>query len=322
MRIVQKFGGSSLADPEGLRRAAALALAAQQGTNAVITVVSAMGDTTDKLGDLARRICPSPPEREMDALLSTGELQSAALLAIMLSALGGRARSCSGAQAGIHSSGAHGSAEILHIDTDALRPILEDGQIAVVAGFQAQGPDGSVCTLGRGGSDTSAVALAAAFQAERCEIYTDVDGIYSADPRMVEDAVLLPRIDFRDMLRLSRCGSQVLHGPCVQLAMDHNLPIRLLSSFHPGEGSLVCFVPEGQRPAVAGITRDREKNTLSVVGRGVDGELLPRLARILAGAGMKIRSVSCGAEQLSLELRPEHLHGAVNLIHSALFHGR
>ena len=319
MRIVQKFGGSSLADAAGLGRAAGLAAKAREEGAQVIVVVSAMGKTTDALCELARSICPTPPAREMDALLSTGELQSAALLAIMLSSLGVPARSFSGGQAGIFAGGCHGSAVIDHIDCEKLTPTLEEGTIAVVTGFQALGPDGSVCTLGRGGSDTSAVALAAAFGAGPCEIYTDVDGIYTADPRLVEEAVLLPQIDYRDMLRLSLCGSQVLHSPCVKHAMEQGLPIRLLSSFRPGPGSLVCRLKDSQRPALAGITRDREKSTLSLVGRGVDGELLPRLQRILAGAGMKIRSLRLQEEQLTLELRPEQLPDAVRLLHSALF---
>ncbi len=319
MLIVQKFGGSSLADPEGLRRAARLAVKAREHKNQVIVVVSAMGDSTDDLTDLARQMSPAPPPRELDALLSTGELQSAALLAITLDSMGIPARSFSGWQAGIYSSSSFGSAEIDHIETEKLRPCLDAGVIAVVAGFQALAPDGSVSTLGRGGSDTSAVMLAAAFHADRCEIYSDVEGIYTADPRLVEKPRLLRQMDVGDMLKLSLCGSQVLHSRSVREAKKSRVPLKLLSSFHPAVGTQVCPLQEEERPFCAGITWDREANFLSLVGKGVDGDLLPRLHRILSAAGIRIRSVRLRKEQLSLEILPEERQAAIDLIHSALF---
>ena len=239
MRIVQKFGGSSLADAAGLGRAAGLAAKAREEGAQVIVVVSAMGKSTDALCELARSICPSPPAREMDALLSTGELQSAALLAIMLSSLGIPARSFSGGQAGIFAGGSHGNAVIDHIECEKLRPTLEEGTIAVVTGFQALGPDGSVCTLGRGGSDTTAVALAAFLGADLCRIYTDVDGVYDRDPQIFPDAVRFHRISYEKMMALIENGAQVLHDRSVEFARSYGICIEVLSAFTGAPGTIV-----------------------------------------------------------------------------------
>ncbi|MBR5093848.1 MAG: aspartate kinase [Oscillospiraceae bacterium] len=317
MRIVQKFGGSSLAGPERLRRAAGIcAEAARRGAELTV-VVSAAGDSTDELIALARQLCPHPPARELDALLATGEQRSAALMAIMLESLGHTARSFTGWQAGIYTDERHGEATILRVEPERLRRALDAGQIAVVAGFQGLGPDGTVSTLGRGGSDTTAVALAAALDADRCEIYTDVDGIYSADPRLIPGARLLPRIDYRDMLCLAEAGSQVLHPGSVRLAMEEGLPVHLLSSFRAGPGSLVCRLPEEARPPLVGVTRDEARSCVTLAGRDADEKLLAQLREQLEHSGIPVRESEAAEGSLRLTVAPAQLLTALELVHRA-----
>lgn len=318
MLIVQKFGGSSLADLSRLRRAAGICAEARRRGNRVVLVVSAAGDSTDELLELARRIHPHPPLRELDALLTTGEQRSAALMAMMLLSQGQSARSFSGAQAGIRTDGRHGEAAILSVEPEALRRSMAAGEVAVVAGFQGSGPEGDLTTLGRGGSDTTAVALAAALGAERCEIYTDVDGIYTADPRLIPDARLLPEIDSRDMLLLADAGSQVLHPGSVRLAMEKSVPLTLLSSFRAGPGSRVLPLPEERRPLLAGVTRDAEKNTVTLVGRGVDAALTERLRSRLEQSGIPVRAAETGAGFAALTVAPAQLLPALELCHRAV----
>ena len=319
MLIVQKFGGSSLADLEKLRRAASLGAEARRREQQLVIVVSAAGDTTDELLRLAKQITSRPPRRELDALLATGEQQSSALMAIMLESLGVPARSFSGAQAGIGTDGRHGEARIRLLAPDRILATLEEGQVAVVAGFQGADARGDVTTLGRGGSDTTAVALAAALEAGRCEIYTDVDGIYTADPRLVPDAHLLSEIDFRDMLALARGGSQVLHPDSVQLAMENRVPLWLMSSFSPVPGTAVCALPEERRPAVAGVTRSQETGTVTAVGKALGGQslslLLPRLEA--AGIGVSVASAEPGC--VSIKVAPSQLLATLELVHQILF---
>ncbi len=315
MLIIQKFGGSSLANPERLRRAAGICAEARRRGNALVAVVSAAGDSTDELLALAHRLHPHPPRRELDALMATGEQRSAALMAITLSSLGLPARSFTGWQAGIRTDAAHGAAAIQSIDPAPLRAALDRGEIAVAAGFQGLSPGGDVTTLGRGGSDTTAVALAAALEAERCEIYTDVDGIYTADPRLLPDARLLPEIDSRDMLRLAEAGSQVLHPGSVRLAMEKGLPLCLLSSFRAGAGSLVRPLSEAERPALAGVTRDEEKNAVTVVGRAANKALLRGLSGQLERSGIPVRAAAAGEGRVTLTVPPAQLLPALELCH-------
>lgn len=317
MLIVQKFGGSSLADPERLRRVAGICGEARRRGNRLVAVVSAAGDTTDTLLESAHRIHPHPSLRELDALAATGEQQSAASLAMMLESLGLSACSFSGWQAGIHTDDRHGEAAILHIDPARLLKALEAGQIAVVAGYQGLSPAEDVTTLGRGGSDTTAVALANALEADRCEIYTDVDGIYTADPRLLPNARLLREIDFRDMLKLAEAGSQVLHPGSVRLAMERDLPVHLLSSFRSGEGSVVRTLgPE--RPPLAGVTRDAGRSAVTVVGRNADEVLLRRLRRRLEGSGIPVRGAEAGEGCVTLTVAPAQLLPALELCHRAV----
>lgn len=318
MLIVQKFGGSSLAGAERLRRAADICLKARRRGDSLVVVVSAAGDTTDELIELARQINPSPPARELDALMATGEQQSAALMAIMLESLGAAAQSFSGWQAGIFTSPRHGEARLGLLIPDRLRKALEEDKIAVVAGFQGLSPAGDVTTLGRGGSDTTAVALAAAMGAERCEIYTDVDGIYTADPRLVTGARLCREIDYRDMLALARRGSQVLHPESVRLAMAGDVEIRLLSSFENSPGSVVRTLADSRRPDFAGVTRDAENATVSAVGRAAGPNTLSELVLLLARAGVPVLDGSVEEGCVSVKVAQAQLLPALELIHGAL----
>ena len=315
MLIVQKFGGSSLADLERLRRAAGICAEVRRRGNDLVVVVSAAGDSTDTLLETARKIHPHPPARELDALMATGEQRSAALMAIMLESLGQPARSFSGWQAGIHTDATHGEAAILRIEPERLIRALERGQIAVTAGFQGLSPEEDVTTLGRGGSDTTAVALAVALQADRCEIYTDVDGICTADPRLLPDARLLREIDFRDMLRLAEAGSQVLHPGSVRLAMKAGLELHLLSSFRPGAGSVVRALEEETRLPLAGVTRDEAKGSVTLVGRAADEALLQRLATRLEHSGIPVRGGETGEGCATLTVAPAQLLQALELCH-------
>lgn len=239
MVIVQKYGGSSLMDEERMVSAAKRAIRAAERGNQVIVVVSAQGDTTDELIARAERLCREPPRREMDAYLAVGEQMSAALMAMTIHSLGHRAVSLTGAQAGIHTDGICGDARITDVDGARIRRELADGRIAVVAGFQGMAPNGDTVTLGRGGSDTTAVALAAYLGADRCEIYTDVDGVYDQDPRRFPNAVRYPRIGYEKMLAMARDGAQVLHDRCVEMGMRFGVPIWVKSSFREGEGTVV-----------------------------------------------------------------------------------
>ena len=315
MLIIQKFGGSSLAGPERLRRAASIISAARRQGHAVIAVVSAMGDTTDDLLALAHTLTPDPPPRELDALLGTGEQQSAALLAITLDSIGEAARSLSGAQAGIFAAGVHGDGRIALMLPRRLLETLDEERVAVVCGFQGLDAEGDLITLGRGGSDTSAVAIAAALRADRCEIYTDVDGIYTADPRVLPEARYLPAIDYEDMLRLAEAGSQVLHDRSVRLAMEQGVTITLRSSFTGGGGSVVRRLDESERPPYTGLTRNPEAGTLTLVGRDAGAEGLSRLVLALAEEGLPVLGGTLGAGYLRVQLPNDRLEEGMRLCH-------
>ena len=239
MRIVQKYGGTSLADAEKVKAAAKrLTDLARQG-NQVIAVVSAQGDTTDVLIQKALQVNKRGAAREMDAYLASAEQMSAGLLAMAIGAMGYPAVSLNGRQAGILTDGIHGNARIQDIDTGRILKELEAGRVVVVAGFQGVDPEGDVTTLGRGGSDTTAVALAAWLDADKCQIFTDVDGIYDRDPRLFPDAIRFGRISYEKMLALIENGAQVLHDRSVELARERNIPLEVLSAFTGQPGTIV-----------------------------------------------------------------------------------
>ena len=239
MLMVQKFGGTSLADADRIRVAAGRCVELVRQGWQVVAVVSAQGDTTDEMLQKASEITEKPTARELDAYLSAGEQMSAALMAMAIRALGQEAVSLTGTQAGLMTDGVFGNARVLGLRGDRIRRELDRGCVVVVAGFQGLSGSGDITTLGRGGSDTTAVALAAFLNARLCRIYTDVDGIYDKDPRLHADAVKLPVVDYDRMLAMARQGAQVLHDRCVELARLYRVEIEVLSSFRPGVGSFV-----------------------------------------------------------------------------------
>jgi len=268
--VVQKYGGSSVADAAGMKRVAQRIVTTTQEGHDVVVVVSAMGDSTDELLVLAHQITPLPAGRELDMLLTAGERISMALLAMAIGNLGHEARSFTGSQAGVITDSAHGKAQIIDITPSRIEQALSDGAIAIVAGFQGVSQDSKdITTLGRGGSDTTAVALAAALQAEVCEIYTDVDGIFTADPRIVATARRIPRISYEEMLEMAACGAKVLHLRCVEYARRHHMRIHVRSSFSQRTGTWVVDDLKGddmEQAIIAGVAHDRSEAKITVVG--------------------------------------------------------
>lgn len=257
MLVVQKYGGSSVANPERIRRVAGRVAAVREQGHDIAVVVSAMGDTTDDLVSLVKEITDSPPDREMDMILSTGEQVSIALLAMAIRELGRPVISLTGAQAGIKTDSAHTKARILNIETNRLREEFARGNIVVVAGFQGIDQASNITTLGRGGSDTTAVALAAALEADLCEIYTDVDGVYTTDPRIVPEARKLDVISYDEMLELANLGAAVLHPRAVEMAMKYKMPLHVRSSFNTNTGTLVKEVGNMEKALlVTGVVCD------------------------------------------------------------------
>ena len=318
MLIVQKFGGSSLADLDRLRHVARLCLERRRRDEELVVVVSAMGGETDLLTDRARALSGSPAPRELDALVTTGEQQAAALLVLAMEELGLEAVSLTGWQVGILTDAHHGDAQIRLIAPGRLREELSRGRVPVVTGFQGICRRGDVTSLGRGGSDTTAVALAAALEADGCEIYTDVDGICTADPRRVSDARLLPVIDTRDMLALSKAGSKVLHAKSVELALANNVPLRLLSSFEAGPGTEVKLLPESARPKLAGLTGKAESGRVTLAGRGADAGALSDAVLTLANAGIAVKDGALTENAFSVYVAPEDHQKAMQVLHDEM----
>ena len=264
--IVQKYGGSSLADAEKIKNVARKVAKRQDEGNAMVVVVSAMGKTTDGLVDLAHQIAPVPDPREMDMLLATGEQITIALLAMALHGLGFKARSFTGAQAGLRTDRAHTKARIAQITAERVRAALDAGAIAVVAGFQGLSDEAEITTLGRGGSDLTAVALAAALEADVCEIYTDVDGVYTADPNVVPEARKLPRVAYDEMLEMASLGAKVLQARSVEFAKKYGVTVHVRSTFKPDPGTIVTREESAMEDAVVtGITHDRSQAKISLL---------------------------------------------------------
>ena len=268
--VVQKYGGSSVADAERIKRVAERIVATRKSGNDVCVVVSAMGDTTDELLDLAHQVSPLPPGRELDMLLTSGERISMALLAMAIHNLGYEARSYTGSQAGVITTSAHGRARIIDVTPGRLRNALDEGAIAIVAGFQGVAQDTKdITTLGRGGSDTTAVAVAAALHADVCEIYTDVDGVFTADPRIVPNARRIEKITYEEMLELAACGAKVLMLRCVEYARRYSMPIHVRSSYSNKPGTIVSGSMEElpvEQVLITGVTHDPSEAKITVVG--------------------------------------------------------
>ena len=306
--IVQKYGGSSVADAEGLKRVANRIVATKRAGHQVVVVVSAMGDTTDELIDLANQVSPLPNGRELDMLLTAGERISMALLAMAIGNLGNEARSFTGSQAGVITTSAHGRARIIDVTPSRITEALEEGAIAIVAGFQGISQDTKdVTTLGRGGSDTTAVALAAALEADVCEIYTDVDGVFTADPRIVPTAKKLKSVTYDEMLELAASGAKVLHLRCVEYARRYELPIHVRSSFSNLEGTwVVKDQPEGgamEQAIIAGIAHDKSEAKITIVGvpdrTGVAARIFQTIADADINIDMIVQNVSAAATGLT-----------------------
>jgi aspartate kinase len=308
--VVQKYGGSSLSNAEAIKRVARRIVEAKKAGDDVVVAVSAMGDSTDELLDLAAQVSPLPPARELDMLLTAGERISMALVAMAISDLGYTARSFTGSQAGVITDSVHGKAKIIDVTPGRISEALEGGHVVIVAGFQGVSQDTKeITTLGRGGTDTTAVALAAALQADVCEIYTDVDGVFTADPRIVPAAHKLKTVTFEEMLELAASGAKVLHLRSVEYARRHNIPIHVRSSFSQLEGTLVTGSindpkdPNMEEPIIAGVAHDRSEAKITVVGVPDKVGFAARIFDTLAGTGsnidMVVQNVSAAATGLT-----------------------
>jgi len=301
--VVQKYGGSSLTDADSIKRVARRIVETRKAGNDVCVVVSAMGDTTDGLLDLAQQISPLPPAREMDMLLTAGERISMSLVAMAIANLGHTARSFTGSQAGVITDSSHGKARIIDVTPGRIKDALANGDITIVAGFQGVSASSKdITTLGRGGSDTTAVALAAALHADICEIYTDVDGIFTADPRIVHTARKIDRISNEEMLEMAACGAKILHLRCVEYARRFDMPIHVRSSFSYREGTLVVTQPFDEQgdtveaPIIAGVAHDRSEAKITVVGvpdhPGTAAEIFQACADAEINIDMIVQNVS------------------------------
>lgn len=305
--IVQKYGGSSVADAESIKRVAKRIVETKKAGNDVVVVVSAMGDTTDELLDLAHEVSPVPPGREMDMLLTAGERISMALLAMAIENLGQQAQSFTGSQAGMITDAVHGNARIVDVTPRRVFGALGDGAVAIVAGFQGfSRTSGDITTLGRGGSDTTAVALAAAMRADVCEIYTDVDGVFTADPRIVPAARKLDRVSSEEMLELASSGAKVLYIRAVEFARRHGVTLHVRSSFSNNEGTIVADPQDGEdmeEPIIAGVATDKGEAKITVVGvpdqPGKAADLFNVVARQGISIDMIVQNVSAAATGLT-----------------------
>ncbi|CAE6892716.1 Belongs to the aspartokinase family [Vibrio sp. B1REV9] len=296
--IVQKFGGTSVGSIERIHQVAEHIIKAKNDGNQVVVVVSAMSGETNRLMDLAMQVDSVPTARELDVLLAAGEQVSMALLAMALNKLGCAARSLTGAQANIVTDNHHNEATITHIDTTAILELLEQDQIVIVAGFQGVNENGDITTLGRGGSDTSAVTLAGALNADECQIFTDVDGIYTCDPRVVENAQKMPVIDFPSMEAMASRGAKVLHLPSVQYAWKNNVPLRVLSTFDVNDGSLVKG--ESGHHAISGIAIQRDLAFIEV-----DNEHLSSVTKQCQMLGIDIWNVIDETERTGIMIKQD-----------------
>ena len=290
--IVQKFGGTSVGTLERINHVADIVAKKHAAGHDVVVVVSAMSGETDRLIQMANQLSLKPASREYDALVSTGECVSAALLAIALQERGVQAASMTGRQAQIFTTDAHRRARITNIADNAIRGLLAEKKVPVITGFQGVNAMGDVTTLERGGSDTSAVAIAAALKADECQIYTDVAGVYTSDPRIVSDARLLERITYTEMLALASLGAKVLHRQAVEFAKKNHIPVRVLSSFEEGQGTLISGVDIAQKPFVSGIAFDRRQVKLSILGIPKKNNILKSFEDVNFDLDMKVENHS------------------------------
>lgn len=317
--IVQKYGGSSVADVERMRAVAQRIIADADQGHSVVVVVSAMGKTTDSLLSLVAQVTDRPDPREVDMLLATGEQVSISMLTIVLQSMGRKAISLTGPQVGIVTDESHRKARIRHINTERLASCIKEGYIVIVAGFQGSSTDGQITTLGRGGSDTTAVALAAALKADRCDIYTDVDGVYTTDPRVVKEARKLDFITYDEMLELASLGAKVLHNRSVELAKNFNVPLQVLSSFSQAPGTMVVKeFPHMEDIVVSGVAYNRNEAKISILGvpdrPGMAARLFSQLGQEKIGVDVIIQNVgSNGRNDISFTVGRDDFQAACDL---------
>ncbi len=305
--VVQKYGGSSVSDAAAVKRVAQRIVRTVQAGNKVCVVVSAMGDTTDELLDLAEQVTPTPPGRELDMLLTAGERISMAVLAMAIANLGHEARSFTGSQAGVITDSSHGRARIIDVTPGRISDAMDAGAIAIVAGFQGVSQDTKdITTLGRGGSDTTAVALAAALRADVCEIYTDVDGVFSADPRIVPSAQRLDTVTYEEMLELAASGAKILHLRCVEYARRYGIPVHVRSSFSDRPGTTVSGSIKElsmEQAIISGVAHDRSEAKITVVGvpdvPGKAAAIFTEVARAGVNIDMIVQNVSAAQTGLT-----------------------
>jgi len=321
--VVQKFGGTSVADPEKILAAARKAIRAQQEGNQVVVVVSAMGHNTDLLVDLAQQVNDAPPAREMDMLLSTGEQVSVALMAMAVDSLGYKAVSLTGAQMGIQTDSSFTKARIRTIAADRIKNQLDAGNIVIAAGFQGIDEDFNITTLGRGGSDTTAVALAAVLRADACEIHTDVDGVYTTDPRQLPEARQMSRISYDEMLELASLGAGVMHNRSIEFAKRYGVPIHVRSSFSDTRGTLIVSEPESSTAAVCGAALTRNEARITIQGApdrpGTSSEIFRLLADQKITVDMIVQNV--GQENradISFTVPKDELKNTVRVVREAV----
>jgi aspartate kinase len=319
--VVQKYGGSSVADAEGIKRVAQRILDAKRAGNDVVVVVSAMGDTTDELIDLAQQVSPLPSGRELDMLLTAGERISMALLAMAIGNLGQQARSFTGSQAGVITDSAHGKAKIIDVTPGRIERALAEGAVAIVAGFQGVSQDTKeITTLGRGGTDTTAVALAAALGAEVCEIYTDVDGVFTADPRIVPSAQRLDHVSYEEMLELAASGAKILHLRCVEYARRYHVPLVVRSSFSSKPGTTITGEPPVEQAIISGVAHDLSEARITVVGVPDKPGEAARIFRAIADAEVNIDMIvqnvsgAAGRTDISFTLPKSDLANALSTL--------
>jgi aspartate kinase len=330
--VVQKYGGSSVADAEGIKRVARRIVATRKAGDQVVVAVSAMGDSTDELIDLANQVSPAPPGRELDMLLTAGERISMALLAMAIASLGMEARSFTGSQAGVITDEVHGRARIIDVTPGRISSALAEGAIPIVAGFQGVSQTTKdITTLGRGGTDTTAVALAAALRADVCEIYTDVDGVFSADPRIVPTARRIPRISYEEMLELAASGAKVLVPRCVEYARRYGVPVHVRSSFSDKTGTWVMghatdeSEEAGMEQAIiSGVAHDRSEAKITVVGVPDRVGEAARIFGIVAAADINIdmivqnvSAIATGRTDISFTLPVADGQQALDLLRGA-----
>lgn len=326
MLFVQKYGGSSVANVERIQNVARRVAKTAAAGHGVVVVVSAMGDTTDELIELMNGLSRRPPVREYDVLLSTGEIVSASLLATALSELGHRAMSMTGAQIGIRTDGVYTKAKIVEIDSSRIRRALDEGFIVTIAGFQGLNEQGDITTLGRGGSDTTAVALAAALKADVCEIFTDVDGVYTADPRIVPDARKLPSIAYDEMLELATAGARVMQSRSIEFGAKFGVKIHVRSSFHEGEGTMIQSASAAaagmENVLIRGVAHDIEEAKITVTEvpdrPGVAAELFGALADARISVDVIVQTATVNeTNDISFTVGKADLPRAIEIINAA-----